>query len=165
MDFLLFERKIQAFMRFRAQDRVDFRPLKEAAWIGAIIEKIDYENHPSPRLILVTDSFMWNEDDDVNGNGKKLTDRVCLNWEDVLHHLAIAGTHVKEDWRQHFQINHFIEFWDTSVNAYRVGKIVYYCISSKEICLVYHRFLGAPMESIVFPIASKMLRCAWDFFP
>jgi len=149
-------------MRFHPQERVDFRPLGGAAWIGATIETIRYDNNPTPFLVLRTDSFLKNKDE---SDDEALTDRVHVLWMDVLHHVATAGTHVKEDWRQHFQIHHFIEFWDASIDAYRVGKIVYHCRSSEEICLVYHRFLGAPMESIVFPIASKMLRCAWDFFP
>ena len=152
-------------MRYRVLERVDFRPVGQAAWIGATIETISYGNDPFPYLVLKTDSFLKNKEGGDQGDQGKLTDCVRVSWEDVLHHVSTAGTHVKEDWRQNFQINYLIEFWDASIEAYRIGKIVYCCRSSEELCLVYHRFVGAPMESIVFPIASKMLRCAWDFFP
>lgn len=149
---------MEAFLQFRVQDRVDYRPPKESAWIGASIESIVY-NDPIPYFVLITDSFLLQDDG-------SLTDRSHVTYDEVLYHVAIAGTHVKDDWREslhHPEANPYIDFWDESRGMYQTGKIVYYCRMSDRVCIVFHRYPGAEMECISLPFRSKKLRCMWDF--
>jgi hypothetical protein len=147
-------------IQFRIKDRVDYRPLGESAWIGATIDSI-VEKEEAPYLTIVTDSYMVVEKDGSH------TDRACVRWEDVFQHIAVAGTHVKEDWRSSFlhlpHPNPYIEFLDPEIGSYRLGKMVHYCSQSDRVCIIFYRYRGAEMECICLPFHSKKLRCPWDF--